>query len=200
MMLLMPPHLARLAVACLCAGLPGWVLAEKADRSLPMVVESDGRQAASVDLARKITTVSGHVVITQGTLLIKADRVEIRETAAGKYLALARAPANGLAEFRQKRDRVDEYIEAQAETVDYDGATERVKFIGQARLRVLRNGIVSDEASAATITYDQRADTIVFDGGSAPSGSGAAPGRARLVFVPRGEGGASAPAGSGAPR
>jgi lipopolysaccharide export system protein LptA len=88
------------------------------------------------------------------------------------------------AHFRQKRDLPDEFIEADAERVDYDGGNERVKFIGAARLRVLRQGQVTDEASAAVITYDQRNDTIVFEGGAQIS-PGAPTGKARLVFQPR---------------
>lgn len=167
--------------------------AERADRSKPMVVESDGKQAATVDLARKISVLSGNVVVTQGTLQVKADRVEVKEEASGRYLATATGSEGRPASFRQKRDRLDEHIEAEAARIEYDGGAERVKFIGSARLRLMRAGVVSDEASAATIVYEQRTDTLTFDGG-APASAGSAPGRARLVFVPR-EGAASEPAG-----
>ena len=170
--------------------------AERADRSKPMVVESDGKQAATVDLARKISVLSGNVAITQGTLQVKADRVEVKEEANGRYLATATGSDGRPATFRQKRDKLDEHIEADAARIEYDGGAERVKFIGNARLRLLRGGVVSDEASAATIVYEQRTDTLTFDGG-APAGAGSAPGRARLVFVPR-ESAASEPASGGA--
>lgn len=195
----MPQHCFSLIAAALLlgTGLAGPLAhAEKADRALPMVVESDGKQAASVDLARKVTLISGNVVISQGSLTIRADRVEIREEAPGRYTAVAQGSPGQPAQFRQKRDRLNEYIEGQAERVDYDGGAERVRFAGGARLRVLRDGQVSDEASAAAITYDQRADTIVFDGGDKPSNGASSSGRARLVFVPRDEGAASAPARS----
>jgi lipopolysaccharide export system protein LptA len=174
----------RLALAALLVqpALPAW--AEKADRSKPMVVESDGKQAASVDLARKVTVISGNVTISQGTLLIHADRVEVREPETGQYTAVALGLAGQRATFRQKRDRVDEFIEAEADRIEYDGAAELVRCIGAAQLRILRAGEVSDEATAATIVYNQRTDTVVFDGG-APVAAGSAPGKARLVFTPR---------------
>jgi lipopolysaccharide export system protein LptA len=162
--------------------------AERADRLQPMVVESDGRQAASVDLNRKITVLNGNVSITQGTLRILAERVEIREEAPGRFMAQARGSSLQPTRFRQKRDRQDEVVEAESNRVEYDSAAERVRFIGDAKLRVLRNGKVSDEAHAAVIVYDQKADTLVFEGGSPPAGAAAstpANGRARLVFVPR---------------
>jgi lipopolysaccharide export system protein LptA len=189
--LTLPRYLTLLAA--LCALPAAW--AEKADRNQPMVVESDGKQAAKVDLNRKLTTVSGNVTMTQGTLLIKADRIEVREENPGKFTARAQGQAGQPASFRQKRDRADEYVEAQADQIQYDGAAERVVFSGDARLRVLRAGKVTDEASAQTISYDQRADTIVFEGGGQVS-PGLTAGRARLVFTPRNaEAPASAPEG-----
>ena len=159
--------------------------AEKADRGKPMVIESDADKSATVDLKSKLTVISGNVVITQGTLLIKADRVEFREDAPGRYHANARGTGDRPATFRQKRDRVDEFVEAEAQRVEYDGAGEKVRFVGDAKLRVVRSSGPPDEASAAVITYDQRSDTIVFEGGP-PASAGSAPGRARLIFIPRG--------------
>lgn len=186
-----PAHSSRLAsraqraaLAGVLALLAGMAQAEKADRSKPMVVESDGKQAASVDLARKLTIISGNVTISQGSLLIRADRVEVREPEPGQYTAVALGLAGQRATFRQKRDKVDEFIEAEADRIEYDGAAELVRCIGAAQLRILRTGEVSDEASAATIVYNQRNDTVVFDGG-APPAAGATPGKARLVFTPR---------------
>jgi lipopolysaccharide export system protein LptA len=194
MPLYMPKTFPLLAVAA--AALLGLAAdlarAERADRNKPMVVESDGKESASVDLARKVTVVTGNVVVTQGTMQINADRIEVREDPPGRYQATARGAASKPALFRQKRDRVDEIMEGEAQRIEYDGSAERVRFIGNAKLRVLRNGAPSDEASAATIVYDQRSDTVVFEGGAPPS-PGAAPGRARLVFVPRQDPAASEP-------
>lgn len=175
--------------------------AERADRLQPMVVESDGRQAASVDLNRKITVLNGNVSIAQGTLRILADRVEIREETPGRFVAQARGTNLQPTRFRQQRDRPDEIVEAESSRVEYDSAAERVRFIGDAKLRVLRGGKVSDEAHAAVIVYDQKADTLVFEGGTqAPNAAASAPaaGRARLVFVPRNAPSASA-VGEGQP-
>ena len=176
-----PSSRLLLALAVLTAS-AGSAWAEKADRSKPLVVESDNQKAVSVDLAKKITTLQGNVSVSQGTLLIRADRMEIKEDAAGRYLATAQAGAGRLAVFRQKRDKVEEFIEGQADRIEYDGATERVRLIGNAKLRLLRAGAASDEATASTIIYDQRADTISFEGGTTTAGT---PGKARLVFVPR---------------
>lgn len=168
--------------------------AEKADRQKPLVVESDGKQSAQVDLARKLTVVSGNVSISQGTMQIRADRVEVREPQDGIYNAVAFSWPAQQATFRQKRDVTDEFIEAQADRIEYDGASERIKLLGNAWLRMRRAGVVTDEASGSVITYDQRQDTVQFDG-QGPAKPGVVPGKVRLVFTPRS---ASAPAAASA--
>lgn len=181
---------ARLAIFCLVAALCGPAGAEQADRQLPLEVTSDGREAAKVDLARKVTTVTGNVVATQGTLKVTAGTVEVREDAEGYYHAVA---LGGPATFRQKRDRVNEWVAGQAQRIEYDGARERVRLVGNAKLRLERAGNPGDEATAPVIIYDQRSDTVVFEGNGGQAGE---PQRARLIFMPRPQ--AAEPAASAA--
>ncbi|HTJ54213.1 MAG TPA: LptA/OstA family protein, partial [Nitrosospira sp.] len=47
------------------------VLAEKADKDQPVHLESD---RATVQEANKLATFTGNVVLTQGTLIIRADK------------------------------------------------------------------------------------------------------------------------------
>lgn len=172
--------------------------AERADRYQPLDVSSDGQQAATVDLANKRTIISGNVVVRQGTLLLKADRVEVREMPSGHYAAVATGSPTT---FRQRRDVTGEWVEAQGQRVEYDGQAQSVRISGNARLRVLRNGQVGDEASAAVIVYEQTSDTVRFEGRAAPPGqavSAGGDGRARIVFVPRARPAAPAPAASAA--
>jgi lipopolysaccharide export system protein LptA len=194
------PNQIHLGVVCLALAVVAaspTARAEKADRSQPMVVESDGGKAATVDLARKVTVMTGNVVITQGTLKITADRVEIQEPSPGRYVANALGTAAHLATYRQKRDEPGEYVEAQGLRIDYDGGSDRVKFTGQGRLRVLRDGKVTDEANADVITYDQKTEVVNFEGGP-PARPGAPLGRAQMIFAPRPVASAPAAGASGA--
>ena len=59
---------------CLLAALP--VHAERADRDKPMLLEAS---RVSIDDAKKIQILEGDVVITKGTMILKADRVVIPE-------------------------------------------------------------------------------------------------------------------------
>ena len=174
----MPLSRLLTAVGLIALALP--LAAEQADRNLPLEVTSDGKEAAKVDLARRVTTISGNVVATQGTLRVTAATVEVREDERGFYHALAQG---GPATFRQKRDRVNEWVAGQASRIEYDGAAERVRLVGNAKLRLERPGSAGDEATAPVIVYDQRSDTVVFEGGA--GGTASEPQRARLVFTPR---------------
>jgi lipopolysaccharide export system protein LptA len=63
-----------LAVAVACAAMP--VLAEKADRSKPIVVEAD--KPGTLDLQNQVVVFNGNVQIVQGTMIIRAERIEVR--------------------------------------------------------------------------------------------------------------------------
>ena len=78
--------LRPLLLTALALGLaPAW--AEKADRSKPMTVEAD--KPGTVDLQRQVVLFNGNVVIAQGTMVIRAERVEIRESPDGYRTATA---------------------------------------------------------------------------------------------------------------
>jgi len=181
--------LAALVAAACAVAAPG-ALAEKADRTKPMTIDSSGAQPDVVDLNKHSAVFTGNVVITQGTLQIHADRVEVSEDPNGGRLGYAFGSPGSPARFRQKRDRPDEWSEGDAQRIEYDSAANRVRFIGDAHLRMLRGDTVTDTAAAALITYDTAADTIALNGnGTRTNESGASSttsgGRTTVVFTPR---------------
>ena len=184
---------AVLAVAVLGCGMPA--LAEKADRSKPMVIEAN--KPGTVDLQRQVVTFGGDVMIQQGTMVIRAERVEIRETPDGFRSATATGVPGKPASFRQKREGVDETIEGQAERIEYDSRGDVVRFAGNAQVRRLRGTTPADEITGNLITYDNGNETFSVQGGAAtPAVAGAsapAGGRVRVVISPRPEAAASAP-------
>jgi lipopolysaccharide export system protein LptA len=181
--------LARTFAAGAAAALAGWAapaLAERDDRNKPMTVDSSGAQPDVVDLSKQSAVFTGNVVITQGTLQIHADRVEVSQDKEGNRLGFAFGSAEHPATFRQKRDRPDEWSEGEATRIEYDSAANRVRFIGNAHLRMLTGTTVTNQASAALITYDTAADTVALNGAvegtATPSNPG---GRTTVVFTPR---------------
>ncbi len=184
------PQLLRplcwLALAGALASAP--VLAERADRNKPMSIEAD--QPGSVDLQRQVVIFNGNVVISQGTMLLKADRVELRERPDGYREAKAIGNADKPASFRQKRDGVDEVVEGAAERIEFDAKTDTLRFVGNAAVRRLRAGVVADEITGSLITWDNTNELFNVTGGAASPANPS--GRVRAVFAPREEA-ASAP-------
>lgn len=189
---MLSPQLLRplcwLALAAALAGAPA--LAERADRGKPMSIEAD--QPGSVDLQRQVVIFNGNVVISQGTMLLKADRVELRERPDGYREAKAIGSADKPASFRQKRDGVDEVVEGLADRIEFDARTDTLRFVGNAAVRRLRAGAVADEITGSLITWDNTNELFNVTGG-APSPANPS-GRVRAVFAPRDEGAASAAA------
>ncbi len=161
--------------------------AERADRTKPMNAEADSLR---YDDVKQISVFTGNVVITKGTMVIRADRVEVRQDNEGFQFGTASSTGGKRAFFRQKRDSGDEWIEGEAETIIYDGKADNVNFSRNASLRRLRGATVTDETQGAQITYDNTSDVFNVSGGAA--GAGNPSGRVRAVLSPRNA--ASAPA------
>ncbi|MEO7390844.1 MAG: lipopolysaccharide transport periplasmic protein LptA [Ramlibacter sp.] len=179
------PHLALLfSFAFAFAGGP--VHAEKADRDKPMNVEAD---ALRYDDLKQASVFTGRVVLTKGTITIRGARVEVRQDADGYQYGVVTAEAGKLAFYRQKREGLDEFIEGEGETIEYDGKADRVKFIRKAELRRFRGAALNDEMTGSLITYDNSNDVFTVDGGPAGPATG---GRVRAVLAPKPT--ASAPA------
>ena len=187
-------HLA-LALVAFALGAPGTSAhAEKADRTKPMSVTSAGENPDVVDLKKHSAVFVGNVVITQGTLEIHADRVEVSEDPDGQRLGYAFGSAARPATFRQKRDGEDEYSEGDAQRIEYDSAANRVRFVGAAHLRMLKGATVTDQASAALITYDTATDTVKLGSGATEGvAASSAGGRTTVVFTPKAPGSAPPP-------
>ena len=185
------------ALAALMA--PGaW--AEKADRTKPMNVESDSLR---YDDAKQTSVFTGNVVITKGTLVLRADRVEVRQDNEGFQFGTAISTGGKRAFFRQKREGNanggDEWIEGEAESIVYDGRADNVSFRGNANLRRLRGATLTDETQGALITYDNTSDVFNVSGATAGGNAGNPSGRVRAVLTPRAATPAPAAPNAGAP-
>ncbi|WP_395142598.1 lipopolysaccharide transport periplasmic protein LptA [Schlegelella aquatica] len=179
---LLPPPLPDppAAGAGLCAALAlalgaAAVHAERADRYKPLNFTAD---ALRYDHLKQTNVLTGNVVITKGTMTVKAARVEVHQTPSGHQSAVAHAGGGQSAYFRQKRDAVDEYIEGEGQRIEYDGRTDTVRLVGQAVVRRYRGTTLADEVKGQTITYDNLAETFTVQGGEGD-------GRVRGVLSPR---------------
>lgn len=186
----------RLSIALLLLAGTAATWAERSDRTRPMTLESD--QPCTVNLLKQTSVCSGNVVISQGTLQIRADKLELRETPEGYQMALATGNAARPATYRQKRDGADEVVEGQAARIDYDSRAGTLRFEGDAVVRRLRGTAVADEIHGRQITWDSTAESFNVQGGATTAANPG--GRVRAVIVPRAPAeGASAPAPAAAP-
>lgn len=148
--------------------------AEKADRDKPVNIESD---RMSADDAKKTAVFDGKVVLTQGTLTIRADKITVRQDAEGFQFGIA---TGNLATFRQKREGFNEYVEGEAERIEYDRRADRVEFFNRARMR--RDG--GDDVNGNYISYDSRTEYFtVLAAKDAPRGTPES--RVRAVIMPK---------------
>jgi len=165
------PAALRLLLVALIAGLSLPAMAEKADRDKPVHLEADN---VTLDDIRKVSVFDGNVLLIQGTLMLRADRLEAKQNDDG----LQAVTASGRpVSFRQKREGVDEYIEGFANQIEYDNVQSMLRLIGDARLR--KGG---DEIRGAQITYDARTEFYKVIGQQGVPG---ASGRVRVIIRPK---------------
>lgn len=175
-----------LALLALCTSLlAGPCFAERADRDKPMQIEADSMRH---DEARLLTQFTGKVLITKGTLLMRAARMEVQQDGQGRQVARLWAAPNERVFFRQKREGLPEYTEGEAEEVSYDNQTDIVTLIRRAEVRVLRGSEVANRLQGHTIVFNNVTEVITVDG----QASQAAEQRVRATLVPRSPAGGAA--------
>lgn len=173
-------HLLAITWALLL-GMGGGAHADTADRDKPMNAEAD---ALRYDDARQLSVFTGNVVITKGTIIIRGDRVEVRQDPQGNQFGVVTGSAAAPAFFRQKREGLDEHIEGVADRIDYNGQADVVSFENNAMLRRYRGALLADEAAGSRIIYNNKAETFSVDGGPASRTAANPSGRVRAMLSP----------------
>ena len=113
------------------------------------------------------------------------DRIEVRQDPDGYQFGVIKPLAGQLSFFRQKREGVDEWIEGEAERIDYDGKADRLTLLGRADFRRYRGTVLSDQATGQRIIYENLTDQFTVDGivGGVKPANGT--GRVRAVLTPK---------------
>jgi lipopolysaccharide export system protein LptA len=159
--------------------LAGPAMAEKADRNKPMVIDAG---KGEIDEVTKTRVFTGNVVITKGTLTIRADKITVKEDAQGFAYVVA---TGKLANFRQKREGLDQHMDGAAEQIDYDAKAETVKLIQRAQLKRLEKEKIADEVYGAQINYDAKTEFYSVESGPAGQTAQNPSGRVRIVLQPK---------------
>jgi len=148
--------------------------AERADRDEPVNVEAD---SVEIDDQKQEAVFLGNVVLTQGTLMLKADRIVVKQNESGFQSGIATGKP---AYFRQKREGSDDFIEGQADRLVYNGEAEKVELFNDA---ILKRG--GDEIRGNYISYNALTEFFEVKGSDSNAESGAPPGRVRAIIQPR---------------
>ena len=171
---LLVPALRLLAAAALAAAPAAH--AEKADREKEIQVLAD---RLSADDARKEAVYEGNVVVTQGTMRITSARIVVREDPDGyrTYVATG-SPVT----FRQKRDKVEDWMDGSAQRVEFDDRNDLLKLYSGAKLKSAQG-----ERAGDFISYDRNKEFFQVTG-SAPGAPEATGSRVKATIIPQKKG------------
>ncbi len=148
------------------------LMAESADRDKPIDLEAD---SVIVDDAKQTSTYKGNVILKQGTLLIRADKLVVQEDKDGfQHSTSTGNPTT----FKQKRDGKDEYMQGSARRIEYDGRMDKVKLYTNAWVKRGEDIVKGDY-----IMYDAVAEFAEVIGGTKSATNKT--GRVRAVIQPR---------------
>ena len=171
-----PGRRAVLLAGCLLCALPAH--AERADRTKPVNLEAD---RVTVAEGKQTATFEGKVILTQGTLTIRGERMIVQQDADGFKFGVA---YGNLASFRQKREGFDEYIEGYAERIEYDGKADKLQMFNRAYLKKS-----NDTVRGNYISYDATTEFFRVVGGGKQAATPSNPeGRVRVVIQPAAKG------------
>lgn len=162
--------LIRLSLSILL--LPSLAWAEAADRGKPIELEAD---SMTVNYAKKTSTYTGNVILTQGTLVINADKLVVREDKDGFQHSTA---TGNPTTFRQKMEGKNEYMQGSAQRIEYDGRMDKIQLFTRAWVKRGEDIVHGD-----FISYDANAEYAEVIG--AKSTADGSTGRVKAIIQPK---------------
>ena len=156
--------------------------AEKADSLKQAVVKFD---TAYIDDVAQTRTLTGNVILTRGTLIMKSEKAVAQESDDAYMIVTLTTVPGKMATFRQKKDGgPDLWVEGQAQRIEYDERTEIVKLFNNATVKNLEGNRLSNQVDGEFISYDSRKEVaVVRNDASGESKPGK--GRGTLILAPR---------------
>lgn len=165
---------SRFAVFLLMLFMSHLTWAEKADRDKPIDLEADN---LTQNDAKKTSVYTGNVILTQGTLVIHADKLVVREDSEGFQHSTSYGDPTT---FHQKLEGKEEYITGSGQRIEYDGRMDKVQLYVKAWVKRGEDIVHGDY-----IMYDAGSEFAEVIGG--PQGATVAnpKGRVRAIIQPK---------------
>ena len=176
-----------LLFALLCAlHLAPFAQAAQTDRNQPIHIEAD---AMRYDDVHQTSVFTGNVVVTKGSLVLRAATVDVRQAPDGYQYATAVAAPGQLATFQRQLDvapgQPAQTLDGAAQRIEYDGKTDVVTLRGQAILSRLIDGRLMDRSQGNVIAYNQITDVFTVEGGAQGATATNPGGRVRVMLTPQ---------------
>ena len=135
-----------------------WAL--QSDQSQPIEIQADN---GMLDQGRQVTVFSGNVVVKQGSIDIRAARIEVQRSAEGSQVMTA---TGSPVTFKQQLDDGKGWVNGQAQKVTYQSASGLITLMGNAKVQ--RGG---DVVQGNHITYNTKTEIYTAAGNKAASGA-----------------------------
>jgi lipopolysaccharide export system protein LptA len=162
----------RLLASIALFGVAFAAVAEKADNTKPIRYSANNLDGNEAD---QTVLLSGKVEVVQGTIVLKADRVVLKQQPDGSYNVSATGKP---VTFRQKMDNSDEYVDAQAQRIEYIGVKELVELYDQGWIKRGK-----DELKGSFLTYNSGSGAFAGRGTWPATGTPAQVGDGRVSGV-----------------
>lgn len=166
----------RIVLLAILAALSGAAHAERADRDKPLQLEAN---TLSIDDAKKVQILEGDVLVIKGTMVLRADKVVVTEDQYGFQKGVATGGKDGLARIRQKREGREDYVDGEAERIEYNTGSEIAEFFRRAWVK---SG--EDQVRGDYIWYDGVSEKYLVTAGGKGDAKGT-PSRVRAIIQPK---------------
>jgi len=156
---------------------PAPAFAEKGDRDKATQIEAN---RMSADDVKRMTIFEGNVVLTKGTIAVRAERIVVRQDAEGyQFTTATGAPVR----FKQRLDpkegeKEGQWLDGEALRIEIDERKQTIELFDKARVN--RAGT---EVTGAYIFVDQRSEFYTVTTGKGTK-EGQTPGRVTAVLPP----------------
>ena len=149
--------------------------ADDADKDKPINFSSD---TGGADRGNGVGDLTGNATITQGTIVLHADRIAFKQNPDNSFSATA---FGNPVTFRQKREGSEDYDEAYAQRIVYNGQQQLVELFDHA---LLKQG-PTQEMRSDYISYNRASGVANFGTAQGSATTARPPSRVSGVILPK---------------
>ena len=122
--------LARLIPLLLVCLVPLAASAARGDSEQPVSIEAN---KGSIDNRKNVHVFEGGVVLSQGSLAIRCEKLVVTQDGDGFKKGVASGGEGGRASIRQRREGRDDFVEGRASRIEYDARSRKAILVGKAQ-------------------------------------------------------------------